>query len=288
MNMNLHQPFSDFAIRQFLLGQLGANKRAEFERALFLDSTLAQRTRLEEIALADAYALRKLRSKDLKAFLERFPFSSARRNQIEVSLALSECFAPAPAGHHAEAWLTFKHPVWKLAFATMILIMLFATIWLVTKEPQIVRRFVPHRNHPAAATTPTPEAAHHAERASEPAAHRNDQQTTAPGHELSSDMVMLDATTTPENAPSVTLAPIRDKRVHVQLLLGEAAQSSYLAELIKSTGEVVYREAETPVDANANGVIFDIPIENLAAGDFQIKLTRTSDGKQAIYFLRVK
>jgi hypothetical protein len=287
LNAPAPQPFSDFAIRQFLLGQLRANKRAQFERALFLDSTLEQRTRLEEMALADDYALRRLGSKDLNAFLGGFPFSAARRNQIEVSLGLRECFVQTPADHHAEAWLTFKHPVWKLAFATAILIMLFATIWLATKEPRIVRRFLPHQSHPAAAATPTAEVAHHAERASEPATHR-DQQTTVPGHELSSDMLVLDSTTTADNAPTVTLATIRDKNVRVQLLLGEAAQSTYRAELTRSTGEVVFSETEIPVDANADRVNFNIPIENLAAGDFQIKLTRTSDGKQAIYFLRVR
>ena len=89
--MNFHQPqFSDFAIRQFLLGQLSANKRAQFERALFLDSSLEQRTRLAEIALADDYALGRLRSKDLNAFVAGFPFSAARRNQIEVSLSLRD------------------------------------------------------------------------------------------------------------------------------------------------------------------------------------------------------
>jgi hypothetical protein len=287
LNAPAPQPFSDSAIRQFLLGQLGAKKRAQFERALFLDSKLEHRTRLEEIALADDYARRRLRTKDLNAFVERFPLSPARRNQIEVSIALRECFAPTAADHHAEAWLAFKHPVWKLAFATVILIMLFATIWLATKEPRLVRRFVPHRIRPAAATTSTPEVTHHAERGSEPAAHR-DQQTTVPGHELSTDMVVLDSTTTAENAPTVTIETIRDKNVRVQLLLGEAAQSTYRAELIKSTGEVVFSEAEITVDANADRVSFNIPVENLAAGDFQIKLTRTSDGKQTIYFLRVR
>lgn len=287
LNAPAPQPLPDFAIRQFLLGQLSANKRAQFERALFLDSALEQRTRLEEMALADDYALRRLRGKDLNAFIEKFPFSTARRNQIEVSIALSECFDPAPENHHAEAWLTFKRPMWKLAFATVVLIMLFATIWLATKEPRIVRRLLPHRSSPAAAATPTPEVAHHAERTSEPATHR-DQQTTPPGHELSGEMLVLDSTTTSENAPTVTLATIRDKNAHVQLLLGEAAQSTYRAELIRSSGEVVFSEAEIRLEANADRVNFNIPIENLAAADFQIKLTRTSDGKQTIYFLRVR
>jgi hypothetical protein len=281
-------PLSDAAIRQFLLGRTRGNDQAAFERALFLDSRLEQRTRLEEIALADDYARGRLRGKDVRAFVEKFPFSTARRNQIEVSIALNGCFAPAMDTHRTEELLTFKHPVWKLAFATMILIMLFATIWLVTKEARVVQRFVPHRSSPGAVTTPTPQPAHHAERASEPATHTHDQQMTPQGHELSNDVVVLDSTTTAQNAATVTLATIRDQTARIQLLLGESASSSYLAELINSNGELVFNEVEIPVDANADRVNFNIPIEHLDAGDFQIRLTRTSDGKQVTYFLRVR
>jgi hypothetical protein len=111
---------------------------------------------------------------------------------------------------------------------------------------------------------------------------------TPPGHELSNDVVVLDSTTTVENAATMTLATIQDKVVHVQLLLGETAASSYLVELINGNGEVVFTEAVIPADANAERVSFDIPLEHLAAGDFQIKLTRMSDGKQVTYFLRVR
>lgn len=285
---DLNQPqFNDAAIRQFLLGQLGRKDQVAFERALFCDASLEQRARLEEIALGDDYVTHKLRGKDLNAFSETFPFSMARRNQIEVSRALSECFAPPAGIHRTEELLTFKYPVWKLAFATMILIVLFATIWLATKEPRIVWRFAPHRSRPTV-TAPTPEVTHHAAHSSEPGAHR-DQQTLTPGHELSSDTVVLDSTTAAENAPAVTLATLRDKSVHVQLLLGETVPSTYLTSVMKSGGEVVYREAEIATDANSDRVSFDLPIEHLAGGDLlQIKLTRTSDGQQFIYFLLVR
>ena len=285
---NLYRPqFNDAAIRQFLLGQLHGSDRVAFERALFCDSSLEKRTRLEEIALADDYVRRRLRGKDLNAFSERFPFSTARRNQIEVSRALNECFVPMPTTQPARVFVTLNHPVWKLAFATVILIMLFATIWLATKEPRIVGRFVPHRSRPSAATTPTPEVTHHAAHSSEPAAHR-DQQTFIPGHELSGNTVVLDSNVSVENAPTVTLAMIQDKSFHVQLLLTEKVQSSYLTEVIDSSGEVVFSEAELATDASSDRVCFDLPIEHLTSEDLQIKLTRTSDGQQLIYHLRVR
>src|SRR5690349_1439975 len=192
--------FSDAAIRQFLLGQLRGTNRLSFERALFRDSSLEQRTRLEEVALADDYATRRLRGKDLNAFIERFALSAARRNQIKVSTALHECFAPAEDAAPAKTLLTFEHPVWKLAFATMILMMLFATIWVATKEPRIVKRFLPYRTHPAGANAATPEVAHHGERPSESATHRDDS-PPPPSHEAATNAILLNSTTTMENAP---------------------------------------------------------------------------------------
>lgn len=289
MTRTSEQPqFSDAAIRRFLLGQMRRTNRLSFERALFRDSSLEQRTRLEEVALADDYATRRLRGKDLNAFIERFALSAARRNQIKVSTALSECFAPAVDAAPAKTLLTFEHPVWKLAFATMILMMLFATIWVATKEPRIVKRFLPDRTHPAGANAATPEVAHHAERTSESAAHRDD--SPAPlSHEAAINEIVLDSTTTEENAPTVTLTSVIGHSLGVQLSLGEVAQSTYIAQLIKNTGEVVYTEADiVTTPANGERLNFDIPIEHLAVGDFQIRLTRTSDGKQAIYFLRVR
>lgn len=289
MTRTSEQPrFSDTAIRRFLLGQMRRTNRLSFERALFCDSSLEQRTRLAEIALADDYASRRLGGKDLSAFIERFALSAARRNQIEVSTALSEYFTPAVDAAPTTTLLTFEHLAWKLAFATMILIMLFASIWVATKEPRIVKRFLPLRTHPAGATTATPEVAHHAGRTSESAAHRDD--SPAPlSHEAAINAIILDSTTAEENAPTVTLTSVVDQSLRLQLGLSEVAQSTYMAQLIKNTGEVVYTQADiVTTPANGERLNFDIPIEHLAVGDFQIRLTRTSDGKQAIYFLRVR
>ena len=279
--------FSDDSIRQFLLGELREEKRAAFEFSLFFDRSLEERARLAEVALADDYVKGTLRVKERKAFVEKFPVSAARVRQIEVATALHERYAATSSPVSAKTFATFAHPAWPWAFATMILIMLFATIWLATKQPRIVQRFVPHPSRPAM-TNPTPEVTHHAAHSAEPAAHR-DQQTLTPGHELSSDTVVLDSITAAENAPAVTLATIRDRSVHVQLLLSETVQSTYLTSVMKSSGEVVYSEAEIVADANSDRVSFDLPIEHLAGRDLlQIKLTRTSDGKEAVYFLSVR
>jgi hypothetical protein len=285
MITNLHQPkFSDAAIRRFLLGQLRGNDLSAFERALFCDSSLEQRTRLEEIALADDYATRRLRDKDLNAFIQTFRFTAARRNQIEVSMSLNECFAPRAEAHRAEKSLTFKHPVWRWALAAMILIMLFATVWLVMKEPQMVkvpRRFL-HSNAPV---TPTPEVAHHAEHATEPGAHR-DELPPAPSHEAALDVIVLDSAVSAENAPTVTLATLSDK-CHLQLMLDGTSSATFLAELMTSRGELVYSQ-ELTTAAGENRISFDVSRERLVGGDYQVRLTREPDGNLKTYYLRVR
>lgn len=284
MSTTDHQ-FSDAAIRQFLLGQLRGSRREAFERALFSNSSLEQRTRLAEIAVADDYALGQLRANERKSFVDNFPLSAARREQIQVSRALGEWFAPASESSFVEKSKVFRHVAWKWAFATMILIMLFATIWVATKEPRIVRFVMPHRRPHAAATMPTPEVSHHAESSTEPRAHQ-DESPAPPSHEAGSDAIVLNAATSADNVPVLTLAKLHDQHVRVRCMLDETPQVAYRAELLKSSGEVVYTQEElTP---GADRIDLNIPTERLAAGDFQIRLTRMSDGKQASYYLRVK
>jgi len=287
MTKSAQPEFSDDAVRQFLLGELREEKRAAFEFSLFFNRSLEQRARLAEVALADDYVKGTLRAKEREAFVENFPVSAARVRQIEVSTALHERYAAASPSVSGKTFASFAHPAWKWAFATMILIMLFATIWLATKEPRVVKRFVPGRIRPAAATTPTPEVAHHAAHASEPGIHREDS-PAPPSHEAATNTIVLDSTTTAENALIVTLATVHDNYLRVQLMVDEVSQSTYRAELVSGGGEVLYSEEGLSADAPANRVSFDIPIEHLAAGDFQIRLTRTSDGKQATYFLRMR
>ncbi|HEV8139820.1 MAG TPA: hypothetical protein VGP81_08615 [Pyrinomonadaceae bacterium] len=245
---------------------------------------MEQRTRLEEIALADDYATRRLRDKNLNAFIQTFRFTAARRNQIEVSMSLNECFAPRAEAHRAEKSLTFKHPVWRWALAAMILIMLFATVWLVMKEPQMVkvpRRFL-HSNAPV---TPTPEVAHHAEHATEPGAHR-DELPPAPSHEAALDVIVLDSAVSAENAPTVTLATLSDK-CHLQLMLDGTSSATFLAELMTSRGELVYSQ-ELTTAAGENRISFDVSRERLVGGDYQVRLTREPDGNLKTYYLRVR
>ncbi|HEV8589318.1 MAG TPA: hypothetical protein VGQ72_10620, partial [Pyrinomonadaceae bacterium] len=263
-----------------------------FEYALFTDASLEPRVRLAELALADDYAWRRLRPRERAAFEERFLVTASRRRQVEFSTALRERFSAhsksreLPLQSTAGTLFTIKHAAWKWGFAAAVLALLLGGVWLVTKEPQIVKRFVPHRVPPRAVVAPTPEVAHHAVSSSESPTHK-EAPPSSPSHEFA-ETVVLNSKTTADNATLVTLSQSHAPFVHLQLMLDGADSSSYHAELMTRAGETVY-SAERLVARDAGDRIdLNVPIGQLKPGDFEVKLTRNSDGASTIYYLRVQ
>ena len=286
-----HHHLSDAAIRQFLFGRLRQADQTAFERALFVDSQLEQRVRLAEIAVADDYALGRLSAHERTAFAERFLLTNSRRRQLEVSTALrARCAAESRSRPEflttARSLFTAGHPAWKWVFAMVILIVLFATIWLVTKEPRLVQRFVPRRVRPSAAATPTPEPAHHAVSSSESPAHR-EEPPASPSHEIAQPPIVLNSKATADEAPVVTVSQARDA-VRLQLMLETQEHETYRAELLTLTGETLFVAEELRTQDGGDRVKFDIPVERLKVGDFQVKLTRASDATATTYYFRVR
>src|SRR2546430_2405877 len=174
--------FSDEAVRRFLLGQLSAVEQAPFEERFSSDESLEARVRLVECELADDYAFERLSAADRTLFEQIYLVSANRKQTLMVSSALRDRFASASAAP-VEQHMTIRErlkfrvaltqPVWRLAFGLVILILLVGTAWLVTKEPQIVRRFIPKRA-PATASPAAPrEAGHASDTSSTPVHHAN-------------------------------------------------------------------------------------------------------------------
>ncbi|HEY3102567.1 MAG TPA: hypothetical protein VGJ69_03200 [Pyrinomonadaceae bacterium] len=287
------QDFSDDAIHQFLLAELLVDEQTVFEYALFTDASLEPRVRLAELALADDYAWRRLRPRERAAFEERFLVTASRSRQVEVSTALRERFSAhsksreLPLQSTAGTLFTIKHPAWKWAFAAIVLVVLIGGIWLVTKEPQIVRKFVPPRVRPRAVVTPTPEVTHHAVSSSESPTHK-EEPPSSPSHEFATETVVLNSKTPADNATLVTLSQPHAPFVHLQLMLDGADSSRYHAELMTRAGETVYSAEGLVAGAAGDRIDLNVPIGQLTPGDFEVKLTRSSDGASTIYYLRVQ
>ena len=275
---NISADFSDAAIRRFFFGQLAADEQTAFEEALFEDPSLERRARLLEIEISDDYVFDKLNAKQRQLFRENFLLTNARRNALEISTALRAAVDEAPAAQlsrpsaASHALVLLRHPVWRFAFASIILVLLMAGAWLVTKEPQLVRQIIHPRTRPAAVSTPTPEVANHRKDSAAPV--HQDEPSQSPEHEVGVQTLVLQQASA---APATLTVAGETRSVHFELAVEPVEPSGYRAELVTRDGQVIYAVDQIFVVNGAGRVTFEVPSDKLRTGDFQIKLTRISD-----------
>ena len=94
-DLNKSTQFADETIRRFLLGDLDAAERSNFEEQFLVDDELAARVRLVEFDLTDKYAFSRLSAADQKLFEQTFLLTTERKRKLNVSSALRDRFAPA-------------------------------------------------------------------------------------------------------------------------------------------------------------------------------------------------
>jgi hypothetical protein len=277
MNQHTAANISDGTIRRFLLAQLSRGEQSAFEQALLMNPLLEQRTRLAEIALIDDYVLSRLKANDRDLFQKEFLVTTARRRKLEVSNALRQTFAVekgSQPAHSSGAHNLFVRSTfaWRIAFAIVLLMVLFASALVIRKEPQIVKRIIPKRLRPAAIVTPTPAAAHHPANSSELPDHR-DETPHLPAHEAAPQTIVLPANSSADNARIVSLTSNAAKAVRFELMLETHESATFSIVVTTSIGEVVYSAPEFRVE-NANRIDFDVQIERLKPGEYQATLTR--------------
>lgn len=287
------QSFSDGTIRRFLLAQLSQGEQSAFERALLMNPQLEQRASFAEIALIDDYVLNRLKANDRDAFQKEFLVTTARRRKLEVSNALRQTFAVENISQPARSasaqrlfvWPTFA---WRIAFAIVVLMVLFASALVIRREPQTVKRIITKRLRPAAVVAPTPAAAHHPANSAESPDHR-DETPQLPAHEASPQTMVLLASSLPDNAPIVSLANNASNAVRLELMLERNESATFSAVVTSSSGEVVYDVREISAQ-DRDRLDFDVPIERLKPGVFQISLKRANGESSAVgaYYFRVQ
>jgi hypothetical protein len=289
------QQFSDDSIRRFLLGQLPASEQAIFEERLFTDGELEGRVRLAEFELADEFAFKRLPASEAQSFRERYLLTADRNHKVNVSQAIRERFMPLsisaakPAmSQRLMAMFDLRRPVWRYAFAAAILILILGTVFLVTKEPQIVRRFIPDRFKSKPHMSPTPQLMNHSTTSSSPA--HVEQSQPEPPHELPLT-VSLTATTALDQAPLVTLPAGENASIRFQLSIAEDG-GSYRGDLLTASDETLFSaESLKPYGTGPSAIDFEVPARVLKSGQYQIRLVRVDDttkqeGSQ--YYFRVQ
>lgn len=293
MNQQAPANISDATIRRFLLAQLSRGEQSAFERALLMNPQLEQRARLAEIALIDNYVLNRLKANHRELFQKDFLVTSDRRRKLEVSNALRQTFAVETVSQPARSssaqrlfvWPTFA---WRIAFAIVVLGVLFASALVISRESRIVKRIIPKRLRPAAAVTPTPQTAHHATSSAESPDHR-DETPQLPAHEASPQTMVLLANSLPDNAPIVRLANNASNAVRLELMLERNEFATFRAVVTTSSGEILYDVREIGAQ-DRDRLDFDVPIERLKPGVLQVSLKRANDEATAVatYYFRVQ
>lgn len=269
------QRFSDGTIRRFLLAQLSREERSAIETALFKNPEFENRARLLEIELIDDYAADRLRASERAAFQQKFLVTAARQKKLEVSAALQRSltgFSSRRTDSSLNSMFRWPRLAWRIAFSILALAILLASMIVIRREPQIAERIIPKRLRPAAVVTPTPQPAHHATSSSEPAVHR-DEPPTLLAHEASPQTIVVRPNSSADPAPVISLTNNTAKTVRLEITLERNESATLSAVVTNSNGEVVYDLREISVK-DSNRLDFDIPVERLKPGDFQVSLKR--------------
>jgi len=290
--------FSDELIRRFLLGRLSAEGQSRFADRLFAAEDLEWRVRLAELELADDYAFERLSAQERLLFEQKFLVSADRKQKVSVSRALRNHFAPPAIAKTTERQrlspFGFNQPVWRFAFGVAALLLLIGTVWLVVREPRIKQRIL--ARHPAAPAK-TRESAHPKDASPAPI-----HETTAPpgpDHEptalplpIASLVLSPNGSREGDNLPRVKLSESDRGIVRLQLTLTNKQSGTYRAQLLTIAGQSVFSaQSLGPADTSPARIDFDVPPGMLKAGDYEVKLSRVTEGSkesEARYYFRVE
>jgi hypothetical protein len=295
-NTQYSQDFTDDSIRRFLLGQLQSGEQTLFEEQLFTNSELEARVRLAEFELTDDYAFKRLNESETESFREKYLLTADRSQKLKVSQAIRDRFmSEAVSETHVTVYqrlmpvFDLRRPSWKYAFASLVLVLILATVFLVTKEPQVVKRLIPERFRSTPHTTPTPQLMNHSTGSSSPA--HSEQSPPAAPHE-SPLVVALTSTSSLDQSPVITLPVGENAFVRFQLSIKEGAKGVFRADLLAASGETLISvESLKPYGSKASAINFDVPSNTLKSGPYQIRLSRVDDpSKQesSQYYFRVQ
>jgi hypothetical protein len=279
---NSSKAFSDEAIRRFLLGKLTATEQGAFESRLIADDDLAARVRLSEIGLADDYAQQRLTRVEYFRAQERFLVTRDRHHMAAVSQALHDRFTPG-THQNGQGLFNLDHAAWRYAFAAVILIIVFATVWLGVKERRLALNPPPPKHvQPKASPTQSPVVAHHPVGVSAPV---HQEEATPPREHQTSSAIALDATSTADSPFELKL-PDAAVSIRAVVSLERNQLSSYRAELWNSRGESLFSvDGLTPSDEGK--LVIEIPVLDLSPGDYMIRLTGKEDTPGFSYYLRI-
>lgn len=290
------EQFSIETARRFLLGQLNPAEQTGFEERLLKDDRLEQRVRLAECDLTDEYALRRLSAVERRLFEERFLVTADRKRTLNVSRALRDRFAADSSEEtthpvrRLKSLFNLRQPAWRYAFGAVVLVILLATVWLVTKESRI-RKELDAGKQPAKSASPAPSSqAQHPQGSPTPV--HQETPVTALEHAPAGSVATVVLARDREGAPQLSLPQGEHDIVRLQLLIERNQPGNYRAELLNVDGQTVFgSESLKPSGSDPTRIDFDVPARLLKQGEYQVVLRRVTDGSAedvSSYYFRVQ
>src|SRR5438105_112577 len=283
--------YSDEMIRSFLLGELGGGEQSQFEECLFTDDDLAARVRLAELELCDDYVSSRISDRVRQIFRERFLITGDRKQALLVSSALGDRFKTKATEdsvfERIRNLININQAVWRYAFAALVLIIVLATVLLVTKDRSRIAAWIPKRVAPRPTATATPQFSNHSRSPVAPA--HNEQSPALPLHESLTPSVVLSSNTPIDSSPVITLAGSELDLIRLQLMLDQPAAEHYDVNVTTLAGESVF--SANSLERTEDKLLLEVPANAMGSRDYKIWLTGI-DGETkrdaGIYYFRVK
>jgi hypothetical protein len=183
-----------------------------------------------------------------------------------------------------KAVFDFGRPAWRYAFAALLLLLVFATVWRGIKEPTIVKRIVPERVVvPKPTATPAPERANHPGTTSSP--NHAQEYPEMPVHTPITVSIPLDFKNTAENPALVVLPKDEAAFVKFETQLPVNQVPPFRAELWTSKGESIIA-VDLLAPTSDSKIVLVVPAEKFQSGDYLIRVN--SKSATASYYLRVQ
>jgi len=294
---------SDETLRLYLLCRLGEDERLRLDERLLIDDELAGRVLLAESELTDDYAAGTLDSVERELFTRRFLVTDERQRNLRFSSALqdyagSQASTPAAITQRTKSlWrerlaniFDFNRPpALALAGSFAVLILLVGLAWFIATQrsapqPVIARHEPIPTTSPQALpqivvsppVTPSPQPTP----IRKPAALPTLAEPTVPPT-IASFVLLPGAIRGGGELPRIALPDGERDIVRLSLVLETNVEGVYRAELATAEGQTVTVRSKLKANKKTGETILvlDIPARILQRGDYQIRLTRQTDGQ---------
>ena len=290
------EEFSGERLRAYLLGDLAEPERLRLDQRLLTDDDLAERVRLVEAQLIDEYVVGELDPRTAEAFPTRFLRTDARREQVRLTAALrdysarSETAFPVPQPDARRSWreglreffaLT-PGPAWAAAGSFALLLLVLAAAWYLSRQPR--QDNAPLAQHaPVSAASPEPAQSLPQIAQVPPVASPTPQVKPPPSEPpiAVASFVLLPGALRSSGEMTRVAVPRGERAIlRLSLVLENPAPGPYRVELANADGKTVAVKKDLRPHRNGQTKItFELPARLLQPDDYQIKLTRQTDGQ---------